>query len=398
MKLTGFAFISIIITALLVYALADKSQHKQSGVNPELLPYKKQLKTLVQNKQLTKSEKETRAQKIINTLPKPYRKRYQLAFSQPPALKMYGRVVDQYGQPVVNAGIWQNGGSAFLMEGGGRGYARTDEEGYFRIDTTGVSLELGGVSHPEIDGVNYPKSGKGQLRLYNISARFLTYPNGPMGEYYLENYNTKENAFLIKTWRMQGYEGAVAGKTTLEINADGRIYTLKFDEHKKRNRDNLLREGEYEGDLRVSCTRDIHAYNIEENKINYGDWRFSITPIDGGIQETNDLYMNMAPGTDYKASLLIDMKKGTSDYERSVVNKRYYFKAHNDKTYGMIYAYIKPYSTEDSCDFYITEYRYNSTGSRNLELKRDNSSQQLLPVNPSVQKLANLGEFKFKEK
>jgi len=378
---------SISIAAYVIYYSGDDDTSvnltPSSSVNPALVPFKEKLKAVFQNKHLVEAKKKAEVREVISTLPQPYRRQYQVALSDLPDLSMYGRVIDQYGQPVVNAGIWQNGGSAYLRGGGGRGYARTDEEGYFRIDTTGAFLELGGITHPEMDYLNYgPQEHITSRKLYGSSVYFSSSPNFSQGEIDIREFDTKEKAFLIHAWRLQGFDGTIKGKKILTFKPDGSIYTIKFSENENiRDKSKFITEGENDGDLWISCTRDSF-----EKKGEYGDWRFEIMPLGGGIQETNDLYMNVAPDSGYQSSLIVSMKKGKQGFKPGLINKRYYFKAHNGKTFGMLYVYFRPFNLEDSCRLDIIEYRYNPTSSRNLELKRNNTSQ---PQLPTVQKLAS---------
>ena len=76
-----------------------------------------------------------------------------------PTFVFYGRVLDQYGQPVVNAQVRYEGTHSFLSSGGGLSAVYTDNEGYFKIKTDGDSLVLAAIIHPEVE-YNYPSKSK----------------------------------------------------------------------------------------------------------------------------------------------------------------------------------------------------------------------------------------------
>lgn len=289
-----------------------------------------------------------------------------VALSTLPDIAFYGRVIDQYGQPVKNASVGYTGENAHLSAGGGMGSVRTDEAGYFIIETTGAALELSGIGHPEIDSVSFETPN----RLTSTSTkspkefviRFLSHDkSGAVLNY--NNYSEKSKAYIVNAWRLGEYEGALGGDVIARYDADGKYYTLLLEQEVY---DNRLKEGKTAGNIHVSCTRP-HMEGIRD----YGDWRVSITPINGGIQETTDLYMNEAPETGYKPSLNIVMNKGDSNYRPYLRNKRYYFKSNNGKEYGSLFIHFQPFISvkRETCRLDIY-YRINPTGSRNLELRR----------------------------
>lgn len=291
-----------------------------------------------------------------------------IALSSLPDIAFYGRVIDQHGQPVKNARVGYTGENAYLSTGGGRGYAYTDEDGYFMIDTTGAALELSGIAHPQVDSVSFETPD----RLVNdikspkeITVRFVSH-NKSDAKLNYNDFSDKSKAYIVHAWRLSEYEGALSGDVITDYDADGRYYTLLLDQSVY---DNRLKEGKTAGNIYVSCTRP-HMESIRD----YGDWSISITPVNGGIQKTTDLYMNTAPETGYQPSLDIVMSKGSSDYESRLLNKRYYFKSNNGKEYGSLLLNIAPFrnAKKEACRLDVY-YKINPTGSRNLELIKDNN-------------------------
>lgn len=298
-------------------------------------------------------------------IPDAYKKRmhqYRIATGTVPDIKFYGRVIDQYNQPVVGASIYFEGTNQFLLTGGGRGQIYTDSDGYFVINGGGVELVLGVVT---LDGIEYayPRDGgnnsRNEFRDRDLSKHFANYDD-PTGRYpNLHDYESRENPYVIQAWRLGEYEGALPGGTSSGLES-GKTYTYNLTDPDRTKR---KKEGVHNGDLHITCTR----HHIMKTTTDYGDWSFSIAPVNGGIQETDDLFMFMAPDSGYKASVNIDMNKSSENYEPQLLNKSYYFTSNNGKTHGSLFVHISAYGY-NTCKLNISA-RVNRTGSRNLELK-----------------------------
>jgi len=379
---TVLAAIASIVALVFYFIKPSEEDRRVTSVDPELIPIKEELLALNQDhsfQQLSSQGQLDRINEVLEHVPDSHRqlkRQYQVAISSLPSIEFYGRVIDQNGNPVKDASIFYTGEDAYLSAGGGMGQVRTDEDGYFVIKTNGAALELGGVRHPEIDSVSYERPD----RLVNdlkapkeLAIRFVSHDKiDPLLNY--NNYSSKNRAYRIQAWRLGEYEGAISGDLNGYFNYSGKVYTLDLTgkTYKK-----IKLEGERNGTLRVSCIRkDMENFN------DYGDWEITVTPINGGIQETTDLYMNIAPATGYQASINIVMHKDASGYVPHLRNKRYYFTSNNGKEYGSLFVHFDPharYDYEDGCRINFASYKINPTGSRNLELKRDKSSQQQKP-------------------
>ncbi len=347
-----------------------KTEKITSSTDPAVMPVKKILQAIKQEKsyqKLSKTEKLEKVNEVLEKLPPEYNKikrQYQIAMSPLPAITFWGRVIDQYNQPIANAEIYYTGTSAYLAEGGGRGRLRTDEQGYFEITTVGAELLLTGVVAPSIDqvagGVVYFRSHSGTQGFDNW-----------------KKHTSKETAYIVHAWRLSKYEGAIS------VNSDfgaysGKNYTIRFS---NKWGEKQVFEGEKKGDLHISCTREpISSY---KDRI---DWQMQIIPVNGGIQETKGLYQNIAPEDGYQAEANIVMIKGNKNYQHQYHN-RYYFYSNNKAVYGSIDIDVEPFASieKQACSIRIRA-KINPTGSRNLELKRSNTSQ---PQLPTTQKLVS---------
>ena len=355
-----------------------KTEKITSSTDPAVMPVKKILQTIQQEisyQQLSKTEKLEKVNETLEKLPPEYTKikrQYQIAMSTLPTITFWGRVLDQYNQPVVGASIFYTGTSAYLAEGGGRGQVYTDELGYFEISTVGAELVLSGIGHPEIDGVYYV-TPEGLER----DAYFRSH-SGTQGFDNWKKHTSKETAYIVHAWRLSKYEGAFNGNTGY-LDSTGNVYTFRFS-----NKWNAIQrfEGVQPGQLRASCTRAPMTNNRD-----YGDWEVHITPVNGGIQETSDPYLNIAPESGYKPSLDIIMRKGSKNYAHKL-RKSYYFTSNNGNEYGSLQIRFEPYAKaeDDLACIVRMKYKINPTGSRNLELKSSNTSQ---PQLPTTQKLVS---------
>jgi len=367
----------VLIAGLYIYLNKQQVDMVDTTIDPVLLPVKKALSELQQDKQFKKLSDDKKLEKtyeILEKLPPEYKQlkhQYQIAMSSLPSITFYGRVIDQNSQPVIGARINYTGTNAYLSEGGGRGRVITDDEGYFEIDTSGASLVIGGVSHNEIDKVLNSRKKDGTETSKTGVIRFLSHKDNQGNYPNWRNHTKKETAYIIHAWRLGKYEGAKKGNLAIDFTyLDGRQYTVDLTANKYNKQ---VKEGSHSGQFIVGCIRKTNM----EKRIDYGDWTAFITPINGGIQVTNDLYMNEAPESGYKSSISINMKLGESGYTPQLYNQRYYFKANNESIYGSVIVNYMPHARfkENFCRIDIRNFKYNPTGLRNLELKRQPTSK-----------------------
>ncbi len=260
-------------------------------------------------------------------------------------VEFYGRIVDQYGDPVPGVKVPYSAGGYYLASGSGAGFVMTDAEGIFVIDDAkGHSLH---IRKPEKEGYKFKfyHEGPGAVRLegfgHNPSKVWFTY--------------TKEKPYVFKAWKVDDYPPSlISDNTLLGVHPDGRIYTVDFS---KSGRE-ILRKGEVSGDLRISMTRTER------------DWSLQIGVLDGGVQETKDFYLNLAPETGYQASIKYtakDEEPKQQEREISILKRRLYFTSRNGEVYGRIKMEVEPYfNTKSAISF---DYAVNMASDRNLTVK-----------------------------
>lgn len=141
----------------------------------------------------------------------------------------------------------------------------------------------------------------------------------------------------------------------------------------------IARSGErrlFDNALKVTCERAIPGnlspsqYREYIEKHGYGDWSVTLAPVDGGILETGDLYLNQAPESGYAPQMKVIMNESDNDYEHQVYPRRhYYYHAMNGKIFGSLEVAFEPYAKRDKCVL-LTKVKYNPNGSRNLAIRK----------------------------
>ena len=156
------------------------------------------------------------------------------------------------------------------------------------------------------------------------------------------------NPYIVNAWKVESYPDTKKGKPFLGFIPDGRDYTIDFlSQNKTKN------EGVTEGDLRIRFKRD------EEN------WELEITAANGGLQETEDEYLNLAPENGYINPFILSGKK---DRRRPQLKNVYFF-SRSGQLYGRIKMEVRPFHNRKESAF---EFNYVI----NLEQGRNSSVKQ----------------------
>lgn len=90
-----------------------------------------------------------------------------------------------------------------------------------------------------------------------------------------------------------------------------------------------------------------------------------MTPVDGGIMKTKDLYQYIVPEDGYLPTYHIVRKASDPDYFHALINQRYYFKAHNGQMYGSLFGHFEPFSGDNTC---MVALHYSANPNRSLNL------------------------------
>jgi hypothetical protein len=153
-------------------------------------------------------------------------------------------------------------------------------------------------------------------------------------------------------WKEGVKEPLVEGSKVFGIDADGRVYTLNLLDGKKV-------EGAADGDLRVSIVRP--------RGVKYRDkyqWSFVIEGVGGGLLETDDEFMYLAPESGYKSKFETQLDPGDPAWA-PLVKKQFFIRSRGGQVYGRIQVEVHAiYNVHSAIEI---NYAINPTGSRNLQ-------------------------------
>jgi hypothetical protein len=252
---------------------------------------------------------------------------------------LYGKVIDQYANPVVGAKISVlvvithyaiNSGEQKELT------TQTDENGNFSL--TGVTAH----------GIHISSIGKDGYELSPKSERDFVYglPHRPPE-------TSPEKPLIFKMWKQQGKEPLAHSVWNGKVVCDGT--TNRFD----------LNSGRIspDGNLEIVCERMPLKSPPQGN--GRFDYKFEIAVIGGGVQPAQEEFTYLAPEEGYSKSLTFSQKANDSKWDAKIpIPKEYYFKT-ADGRYGTLF--IDWYAAQNSPTHLEWNCSINPSGSRNLE-------------------------------
>jgi hypothetical protein len=260
-------------------------------------------------------------------------------------VKMFGRVIDQHGVPVAGAKVRMviSGGGTFAP-GTGRTYFVTDENGLIEVTGKGQRVAILDVEHPQLSAVYFKYPGM-EIKDKSVGLNAV----GTHGaETSWETYNSPENPYVIPVWRVEKFEKVIVGTGGYAPEPGGKPFE---------------RRG-----IATTCVRDPRIADLHWRK-QTGSWAVTFNPINGGIQETKDFYLNEAPVEGYQPELTVSMERGSPGYKVNINKPKsyyYYYTEKGKRIYGSIEVTFDPYLYKDECRVTIKKYKFNPSGSRNL--------------------------------
>jgi hypothetical protein len=250
-------------------------------------------------------------------------------------VNFYGIVVDQESQPIPGVQVKMNvrHSEYFPSQGIASTYPKaqtvTDSGGHFSwTGETGDALTIETVS----------KTG------YVISPKFPRNFSPPS--------NGPESPVIIRMWKERAKESLISGSHVFGIIPDGRPYTLDLLLGKKL-------EGATEGDLRISMARPSGV----EQKDKF-QWTFSMEAIDGGLVQTNDEFMYLAPDSGYESKFEVQLNPAEPTWTQ-FLKKSFFVRSRNGKVHGRIELQADAIFNDHSA--VEINYTVNPGGSRNLQ-------------------------------
>ncbi|MGS2717280.1 hypothetical protein ACVBE9_03845 [Eionea flava] len=319
-------------------------------------PWQEDLEAIKELQKTHPTEAENKLSQLLQQLPKKLQRYYALGFqSGIEDIRFYGQLIDQHDKPVAGAVVSVDVGGRYLAAGSGQGRVVTGQDGRFSVRGEGGSLSIGPIKHPNLD-IYRKFAPDGDIE--EGGAYFTSYQHTENGNTLLwTNHSDPSTPYIFKVWRKTSDNTAKklyqVSNTLISFDCSGGEYTLNLIKSRKIKR---KVKGIGEGQLRVrySCKdSDEHRY--------FDDWAVEIEAIEGGIQETQDLYLNVAPKEGYEPFYRLSMTKGESNYQK-IVEKRFYFTANNNQYYGSLEIRFDPYGGYDGEPLIFLGYKMNPTG------------------------------------
>ena len=245
----------------------------------------------------------------------------------------YGKIVDQYGNPVVDADVT---GYVTLLVGIDSDEKR--EEHIAKTDSQGL-FEFTGLRGASVSA-NAAKAG------YTIDYR--TGYKLPAG-----GKTKPDDRAILTMWRLKGADPMAHKKIEAGLSCDGSPMTLDLlTGHRVPNG----------GDVTLSLTRN--PVNIDRSKP--FDWSLTLTVTEGGLVVITDPYPNEAPAEGYEPSVTKTMHAGPPYFTGNKFDQSYYLKSRKGQVYGRMKVHISADYQPPPARLEIEVFA-NPSGSRNLE-------------------------------
>jgi len=364
-----FGYIVVIIIVFFLFFLIWKSQSdketiadKISSDNKIKQEVKQLTKELKEARQLGQDEKASQLeQEIEGYFPEKFKKALEIAKKGDFSIDFYGKVVDQKNEPVANAEIKYSTMGLWNLTKGDKGKVVTDNKGVFNINAKGNKLFLRMPEHKDVAEAFAPNVNESlshePVKVLEFIAGKGVHGNSEGWEEY-----SKESPYIINVWTVESFDDVINYKGNYGITPNGQSHTFI-----RNNKKNIMYSKigkDSEGYIYMTCERDSNGYSKRK-----GDWSITLQAVDGGVQETNDFYLNEAPLTGYQSAIIISMDENMENYKSRVHGKKYYFTAHNEQVYGSIVVAYEPFRKKRKCLVNI-DYKINLNGSRNLAVKK----------------------------
>jgi len=247
---------------------------------------------------------------------------------------LYVLVIDQNGAPVPNFKVICGSYSGGYISRGSFSdcSSKTNSKGMFYANESDSSLTL-----YKIDRLGY----ESKRVTFSLGANGWAYPN--------TDISTKEKPFLYHVWRGEP-EALMHYDDRYRFERDGSSYSISLTSGEK---------------YPTTFLDDIQIQFIAEQGKNLKrtDWKVIFRVKDGGLQESDDPFMYLAPKEGYQQKTIVEQRKDDAGYKNGL-KKSYYLVSRSGKLYARLEMEIIPFYN----DYSMIHLRYwaNPNGSRNL--------------------------------
>jgi hypothetical protein len=269
----------------------------------------------------------------------------------------YGMVVDQNGSGIsdVKVNLQLSGYNESLVSKILKGAKTGEVKGNFTKRIEIITNENGFFS---INGE------RGQfLRVMSLEKEGYTPPPNFSGSYmYRNNYGKKfnpdrENPIVFTMWKNSKPQILNSFKFKIKLKADGSETALNLmDGRLTKNTGNNV-------DMVVALKSDTTEGEVAKRY----NWSLFLKAQNGGVSETTDTFLFLAPENGYVENYEITMNKDDPKWLHYVQNRKFYFKGRQGKIYASLtlsaYAYNRGHGVV------LIDAIVNSFGGRNLEFR-----------------------------
>ena len=255
-------------------------------------------------------------------------------------IEFYGKVIDQYGTPLpevaVNGQVIYNSG---VSSGVLKPKTHTDANGYFEIKgIQGRTLDFNLLKEgyefmPEGDAFDYTELVPEEKR----------------------HHPDPKNPVILRMWKLQGAEPLIHMEKDFKIPPDGTAVRVDLTTGKR------VIQG---GDLIITLRHEILAPGAEPKR--GFDWNAQIAASEGGIVETTQRLMYLAPEKGYTPALAVGMPANKSGWQPSV-DSNFYLQSRG-QIYSRVMMHLNANPDQERGSYLSLTWWLNpKPGSRNLE-------------------------------
>jgi hypothetical protein len=255
-------------------------------------------------------------------------------------IDFYGRVVDQDNNPIPGVLINYDLAGVYLAPGSGMAEITTNENGEFNIDEgKGRTVDFRKMSKP---GYQYKSS-----KMVDGSETLVYSINNTEWD-----KTSKKNPFTFTLWRIDRYPEVLNDSENFYPAPDELTHTFNFVNLGKP----IVIKGLQDGDLQLT---------VDKTKPENGTVK--IAAVNGGLQETDDLYPFRAPEVGYTPSFEYKIAYNSNRNRFARLFKKFYFTSRNGEIYGYIEVKINPNFNESYSA--VIDYIVNKEKTRDLLVK-----------------------------
>lgn len=267
-------------------------------------------------------------------------------------LELYGRVVDQFGEPVSGATVKAGYNGTGMFQGKGNNLVLTGNNGEFYLEGKGQEIYILSISHPDISRFltlsgNLDKHSPSKY----FAARYFNNPN--------RKGKTSEDPYTLIVNKVESYE-----KIVFHGGRNSHPFIVV--------ENNQLSIEKYH--LKFECIREY--VGSVPNQV--GSWKARLSPIGvGGFQRVDTLYMDEAPDAGYNIPYIeVGYDFGDPDWRNQVTfgnfrhpDDLYYYKSMGGEVHGVFkLSFMDPTLSRFSCMNRFQFIKYNENGSTNVAI------------------------------